>query len=130
MKTAVAVFYGHRYLQRTAGNDDSNLRSITPFRKSRLATLPLIVNILKGEVLLTLVKKADHPTLQVRRSANFIHIPISLNPRLSFPLVPSSLLGTIGIGDTYRRKERGQAIEDSGRSLLRSSLPTAHCGQR
>ena len=53
---------------------------------------------------------ADHSTLQVRWSANFIRVPISLIPRLSFPSVPSSLLGTIGIGDTYRRKERGQAL--------------------
>ena len=79
-----------------------------PVRNPRIATLPHVAGLLTGEVLLTPVKSAGHATLQDRMVCKLQYsFLFPLSNLLAYPIVRSSLLAKIEIGDYYLRQERG-----------------------
>ena len=78
-----------------------------PVRNPRIATLPHVAGLLTGEVLLTPVKSAGHATLQDRMVCKLQYsFLFPLSNLLAYPIVRSSLLAKIEIGDYYLRQER------------------------
>ena len=76
-----------------------------PVRNPRIATLPHIAELLTGEVLLTPVKSAGHATLQDRMVCKLQYsFLFPLSNLLAYPIVRSSLLAKIEIGDYYLPK--------------------------
>ena len=73
----------------------------------KIATLPHVAELLTGEVLLTPVKSAGHATLQDRMVCKLQYsFLFPLSNLLAYPIVRSSLLAKIEIGDYYLRQER------------------------
>ena len=80
LKTAIAVFSCHRYQQLTVGDDGCYHQQPHALQEDATGDVAACRNLLSGEGLLTLMKKAEHTTFQDRWSAYFILFLLSLNP--------------------------------------------------
>jgi len=107
LKTAIAVLSCHRYQQLTVGDDGCYHQQPHALQEDATGDVAACRNLLAGEVLLTLVKSAGHATLQDRMVCKLQYsFLFPLSNLLAHPIVPSSLLAKIEIGDYYLSQER------------------------